>query len=194
MTEKELPSPDLLRKLLRYEPKTGKLFWKERGSELFESVTHQKIWNTRYANTEAFLQTNDAGYRVGAIFGVIYRAHRVIWAIQKLKWPIDQIDHIDRDRTNNKWENLRQATSSQNASNVTAKASKASKYLGVYRPSGSSKWQAKIKKFGQVKHLGMFVSEVAAAKAYDRAARKYHGEFANLNFPDLQGRMVRGGL
>jgi hypothetical protein len=100
---KELPSPDLLRKLLRYEPETGKLFWRERDREFFKSDRDYKVWNIRFAGKEAFT-ASDCGYKTGKVFGKTYRAHRIIWALQTGAWPRDEIDHIDQDKSNNAWE------------------------------------------------------------------------------------------
>jgi hypothetical protein len=47
-----------------------------------------------------------------------------------------------------------------------------------------NRWRARIRVNGKRISLGLFKDEIEAAKAYDRAARKYHGEFASLNFPD----------
>ena len=119
---KDLPSPELLRKLLRYEPETGKLFWRHRDISLF-NVTPVKakracsIWNVRFAEKEAFTALNNSGYKNGSIFKIGLLAHRVIWAMVNNAWPKDQIDHIDGNRTNNKIENLRQANAKINSRN-----------------------------------------------------------------------------
>ena len=72
MIKRQLPTPELLRKLLRYVPVTGKLFWRERPVEMFsDNGNGQKAnasgWNTRYANKEAFTSNNTKGYRIGHI-------------------------------------------------------------------------------------------------------------------------------
>ena len=88
------PSPDLLRELLRYEPDTGKLFWRERPIEMFTADRHMNAWNARYKNHEAFTADDGKGYRQGKIFNKATKAHRVIWTIHYGAWPDDQIDHI----------------------------------------------------------------------------------------------------
>ncbi len=93
------------------------------------------------------------------------------------------IDHRNNNTLDNRIANLRPATRSQNACNkLKRKTQTSSKYRGVCWSKIVRKWRAKIS--FQKKHilLGYFESETEAAKAYDEAARKYHGEFACLNF------------
>lgn len=184
MAKRELPSPELLCKLLRYEPDTGKLFWLPRDREHFIRDRLHKSWNTRFSNKEALTSDNCGGYKHGAVLGKNYLAHRVIWAMQTGAWPKEQIDHADRDRYNNRWSNLREATHGQNCSNKTSLENSSSKYLGVSWKTDKKIWRARIWKDGQEKHLGHFGCEIKAAQAYDKAAKKIHGQFASLNFPD----------
>jgi hypothetical protein len=80
--------------------------------------------------------------------------------------------------------NLRVATRRQNTCNRRKTKSKtSSQYIGVYFDKYSQLWAAKIKYMDKTIWLGRFKSEIDAARAYDRAAIKYHGEFARLNFP-----------
>jgi hypothetical protein len=94
------------------------------------------------------------------------------------------VDHIDRNGLNNRRENLRIATASENQHNRGKAVNNTSGYIGVSWHKKSGKWQAMIKVNGGAKHLGLFACPVAAAKARDKAAIELHGEFASLNFPD----------
>jgi hypothetical protein len=89
-----------------------------------------------------------------------------------------QVDHIDGDGLNNCRDNLRVCSSEQNAKNIKVRPGR----LKGITPVGS-KWQAQIAAEGRHLYLGLFESPELAAKAYDRAARKYHGEFAATNSP-----------
>ena len=90
-------------------------------------------------------------------------------------------DHIDNNSLDNRRPNLRAATRSQNAQNCSSHGDSTSKFRGVCRIKGF--WHAQIYFDKKTKHLGDFVFEEDAARAYDAAARSYHGEFARLNFP-----------
>jgi hypothetical protein len=94
------------------------------------------------------------------------------------------VDHKNHNTLDNRKSNLREATMAQNSAN--RRPCGRSKYLGVCLSTGRNKWQATIKANGKYKMLGRFDTQEEAALAYDEAAKVYHGEFANLNFPTLQ--------
>jgi len=94
------------------------------------------------------------------------------------------VDHIDRNPANDKIENLREATPSQNAKNCTSAKNSSSKYLGVSFHKMTGKWQAKAGLNYKAKYLGLYINEVDAAKAYNKFAEENYGEFANLNIID----------
>jgi len=98
-----------------------------------------------------------------------------------------RVDHINHNGMDNRRTNLRAVTHSQNMwhrrkHSITTQ----SKYKGVCWDKKSHKWRASIKFERKKIYLGCFKSEIEAAKAYDRAAKKYHGEFASLNFPQSE--------
>jgi hypothetical protein len=180
MAPKALPSPEVLRQLLRYEPETGKLFWKPRT----EANCVRPAWfNAKNAGKEAFTATVQHGYRVGLINRTTYQAHRVIWAMQTGDDPGSaQIDHVNRDPSDNRIENLRLATSSQNQANKVGKPGSSSRYKGVNALKGSGLWQGTLRHNKTRLHLGTFRCETAAAIAYDKAAMCLYGEFALTNY------------
>lgn len=92
--------------------------------------------------------------------------------------PGEVFDHIDRDLLNNKRSNLRQCTKQQNCCNSPSRKG-SSIYKGV--TFHSNKWQARIRVFNKCISLGHFRLEKDAAKAYDKAAIKYFGDFAYTN-------------
>jgi len=97
-----------------------------------------------------------------------------------------EIDHGNHDGLDNQKHNLRICTASQNSANrQIQKGNKSSKFKGVSWHEQNINWRAYIKVNGKHIHLGYFDIEEAAAKAYDRAAIKYFGEFAKLNFSDI---------
>lgn len=93
------------------------------------------------------------------------------------------IDHINHNGRDNRKANLRPATRAQNNCNRKKYDNNSySKYKGVSFQQKNRKWSAQIGLNNKMMFLGYFKKEIDAAKAYDAAARKYHGEFASLNF------------
>jgi hypothetical protein len=182
-------TPQILRELLLYDSESGDLMWKPREVKWFRKTPFRDashsmaIWNSRYAMKPAFTAKDSHGYSAGSVFGVMFRAHRVGFAITYGRWPKFEIDHKDGDCSNNSLCNLREATFSQNRANRDG-LHKTSKFKGVHRPARRRAYSATIKVDGIMKQLGSFSSEVAAARAYDVAAQEYFGEFARLNFPN----------
>jgi hypothetical protein len=97
--------------------------------------------------------------------------------------PADlQVDHINRDRLDNRRENLRLATRSENQANKSIGHNNTSGYKGVTFDRG--KYDARIRYYGLRIRLGRYYDPVEAAMIYDCASRLLYGEFAGLNFPD----------
>jgi hypothetical protein len=95
------------------------------------------------------------------------------------------VDHKNCDSQDNRRENLRFATPAENVRNRSKTRSKtSSRYIGVCRDKKRNRWAAHLKHNNKDIWLGRFDNEIEAAKAYDEAAKEYHGEFAHLNFPD----------
>jgi hypothetical protein len=119
-------------------------------------------------------------YAQGWIDGKKVYMHRVI-----LDPPHPLVtDHIDHDGLNNTIANLRACTRSENQRNRRPSLTGTSEYLGVSWCRSHRLWRAQTTIDGYCYKIGRFKSEIKAATAYDREARKHHGEFARLNFPD----------
>jgi hypothetical protein len=95
--------------------------------------------------------------------------------------PNKEIDHRDGNGLNNQRNNLRMCTQSQNSMNRHGSHGKC-KFKGVSWYEGPKRWRSQIAVGGKREYLGIFFCAVKAAKAYDKAAKEYFGEFANLNF------------
>ena len=121
--------------------------------------------------------TNTNGYLVVIIRGRQYRLHRLAWFLTHGTWP-KEIDHINGNKADNRLANLRECTRSQNQANRNGMMStNSSGFRGVSR--SGRRWQAFVAK----KPLGRFPTAEQAAMAYNLAAFRKWGRFAQLNFP-----------
>lgn len=94
-----------------------------------------------------------------------------------------RVDHVNHDGLDNRRENLRVCSNAQNMWNRKGpQRNNRSGYIGVYRKR--SKWSACICTNGKTRYLGVYETPEEAARVRDAAAKKYHGQFAALNFPD----------
>lgn len=106
--------------------------------------------------------------------------HRVVMKCVKGDGKV--VDHKDHDGLNCQKENLRICTHKENQRNVRSHKDSTSKYLGVCWHKKKKKFEVRVRVEGKNIRLGYFFNETEAAKAYDVAAKKHYGEFANLNY------------
>ena len=111
---------DYIREALSYDPVTGVLTWLERPREHFRSIHRQRVFNTRYAGLVAGTRSC-SGYRmVELMFSgtrCLVRGHRIAWVLSTGAWPLNEIDHINGDRCDNRFKNLREATRGEQLQN-----------------------------------------------------------------------------
>jgi hypothetical protein len=119
------------------------------------------------------------GYRQIIINYKAYRAHRLIWMFHNgdIKTGLE-IDHINQNKSDNRIENLRLATRSQNKSNGKKYKNNTSRFKGVCWHKRNKKWVAQIKYNNKKIYLGYFATPELAREAYVAAAEKLHGDFA----------------
>jgi hypothetical protein len=156
-----------LKQVLTYDPETGNCFWLvSRGA-----AAKGKVAGTLQAE----------GYIMIRFERVAILAHLFAWYFMTGEWPTLEIDHKNNVRHENRWDNLRHGTRSQNHYNRSPAKEGTSRFRGVYavRKGGGHRWVAALHQ----KYLGYFFSEEEAAKAYDRAALARDAEFVRLNFP-----------
>ena len=176
MTKTDLPTPETLRKLLSYDPDTGLLTWKRRPIDMFATERAGKSWNARLCGKPAFKTSNNDGYNQGGIFGKNYLTHRVVYAIHHGAWPVNQIDHISGDRSDNRIANLRDVTSAENQRNMQRPSNNTSGHIGVSWKGDRCKWRAKIGVYGKSRHIGYFtdINDAIAARAAAEVEYGYH--------------------
>ena len=177
---------ETLQKILVCDFRTGKLIWANRPKEMF-SMGHYNsqqqncsIWNSRFSGKPAFTTQSSHGYLCGTLFSIKYRAHRVIWALHAGAWSIDDIDHINGNRSDNRIVNLREATRSQNLMNSCVRSNNTSGLKGVSWAKERQKWNAYINANGIRKNLGYFETAELAYAYYCAAAVDAHGDFRRL--------------
>lgn len=172
MSKKDLPSVELLRKLLRYDPETGELLWRSRDVSLFKAEHDCNAWNARFAEKPAG-GIDGNGYTLVRLLGRRSGLHRIAWAIHHGAWPADQIDHINGDTADNRIVNLREVTNQENGKNQKMPCNNTSGVMGVHWYKPGAKWQARIMVDGKYISLGYFDSIEDAAAARAKAEIKY---------------------
>lgn len=160
---------EYLKTFLLYNPLVGDCWW-------ISCATKSNLWNAKYPGKlvgSLFTCSTGMVYMRTRIEGENWLLHRLIWLYMTGEVP-ERIDHWDNDGVNNRWENLREATGSQNQAN--AKGPSISIVGGRYR--------AKITRNHYQRHLGMFDTYEEALAAYNFAANALFGEFAKCNRPE----------
>jgi hypothetical protein len=155
-----------LRSILSYDATTGVLRW---------VVTLSPF---AHADSVAGYVRAD-GYRAISIDGHLYSAHRLAWLHATGEWPVDQIDHVDGERDNNRFGNLREATKSLNSINQRVRSDCLSGLKGVQKHK--NKWAARIVVGGVRRRIGLFDTPETAHAAYLMEAKKHFGEFARAS-------------
>lgn len=175
-----LPPAEFLHECFIYSHRSGELRWKTRPIDHFTEEWLCRRWNTRYAGTIAG-NINVHGYRIVKV-DRLYPAHRIVWKMVTDEEPPEMLDHIDGDRLNNAWKNLRVATQTEQNWNTRTREC-VSGYRGVSR--NGKHWKAQISIGGVIRHLGTFDTPDEASAVYQAYARAVHGKFyRSRNPPD----------
>ena len=164
MTQKgfQLITQEKLKSVLDYSPETGVFTWRKRMGRCKEgSVAGHK---------------QNCGYLKVGLFGSEYSVHRLAWLYMFGEFPANQIDHINRIRTDNRINNLREVTHQQNCQNMKNESVKsASGFVGVV--SSDKRFRARITVDSVQMHLGMFDTKEDAHRAYVEARKKFRPFF-----------------
>ena len=151
---------EYLRSILHYDQETGIFTWKVR--------TARRVKVGDVAGCQ-----NGLGYLRIMVCSRRYKAHRLAWLYIHGSWPNGQIDHINRDRSDNRIANLRDVTHKQNQQNRSKSSNNTSGHPGVYWYKRDSKWQVKITHNKKDIHLGYFATLEEALSARKAAEKLY---------------------
>jgi len=142
---KDMPSYEEIYKHFYSDEETGKIYNK---------ITRQ----SSVIDAEIGCFDASTGYLVVGFNKKIYYAHHIVWVLHHKKWPEHQIDHIDRHKTNNKINNLRDVPQAENCKNKSIRSNNTSGITGVCYVKEIKKWQARINSNGKTVNLGYFTS------------------------------------
>lgn len=160
---------DQLRSILDYDPLTGLFRWR------WDSAKKPNV-NSR--DTKRIAGTINAyGRRVIKIKGRLYYCSRLAWLYIHGRWPDQEIDHINGNRSDDRIANLRDCSREENQHNTGLCSRNTSGYKGIYWSKQQSAWIATITRRGTKQHLGSFDNADDAASAYAAAIHAVDGEF-----------------
>lgn len=157
---------EFVRTYLDYDPETGIFTWRAKINI-----------KGRYKPGYVASSRNRLQIMIG-IKGAKYCGHRLAWLWMTGSWPEAEIDHINRDRFDNRWVNLRAATRGQNNTNKGHYS--LNPFKGVQLDPRRGKWRARIKLNGREKHLGYFDTAEEAAETFRKAAQEHWGAFHSM--------------
>lgn len=151
----------LARELLDYDQSSGVFTWK-----VSPRMSVRQGAKAGWVHPRGYTHIN--------IKGRTYAAHRLAWLWVTGTWPDDQIDHINGERSDNRFANLRMCTGVENVQNTGIYRNNKSGYPGVGFHKASGRWRARIDRGNRQKHLGLFDTAEEAFQAYLLAKRSEH--------------------
>lgn len=151
---------DRARELVSYNPETGVFVWRVQR-------------NGTFRNKDSIGWVDSHGYRLLGMDGRKYKAHRVAWLLVYGEWPKSQLDHINRDRADNRIANLREVTNAENGQNAKPRTDGKSGVVGVHFLKNCNRWWAYINTNRERVTVGYFESfeEAVAARADAKKAQ-----------------------
>ena len=166
---KEYLIPEIVKLYLDYNKETGHLTWIRKPS------------NKVVVGERAGCQVHDRDARTIKLFGEMYIEHRLIWFMETGHWPLGDIDHINHNESDNRWENLRDVTHAENTLNCSKRSDNKSGVTGVWLDKRHNTWICEIqnKRLGirKNKHFKTFEEAVSQRKQWEQELgfHKNHG-------------------
>lgn len=167
---KKVITQDYLKSVVSYNPIDGSFVWKFR-------TDVDPEWNKRWAGKRAGSKMSHGYYRV-CINYTAYTGHALAWFYMTGEWPTYEVDHINMDRADNRFCNLRLANQYQNSNNRGKNRNNTSGHKCVFWHKKAGKWTVTIVVNGEKIYLGLYESLDKAVEVSRAAIHKYSGEFA----------------
>lgn len=148
-------TPERLRQLIEYRPDTGELVWKPRVPSDFNARNPEAAcdaFNRRRAGQIAG-KVNRQGYVIVQVDGQAYKGHRIAWAMYHGAWPEGVIDHINRQKADNKIQNLRDVSQAENCENRSINRNHDSGVKGVTWHAKDNMWHVRVRIDGKLKTI-----------------------------------------
>jgi len=156
---------DKLKHLLEYNKDSGDFIW-------------IRPYKNQISKGDIAGFINDRGYLMIGIGGKSYRAHRLAFLYMEGSMPPNQVDHINHNRSDNRWCNLRHSTYAANNKNASIRKRNKSGCTGVHWDNNNSKWCSKITSNGNTIHLGVY-DDIEDAIRVRKEAERAHGFHEN---------------
>lgn len=169
MADSDRITADYLRAILDYDPKTGVFTWKPHPEK-------PKEWNTRWAGKRAGREER-RGYRDICVYYRNIGEHILAWLYMTGEWPSGTVDHENLVKNDNRWDNLRLATRTNQQHNRAARKDNPTGLKGVTFLKATGRYRARIVVKGVDRYLGDYATAQEAHERYCEEAAKLHGEF-----------------
>lgn len=176
----KLPLQEYLLECFEYNENVGVLSWKERPNHHFSNDADHKWFCTKYGWKIAGTINKRTNYTIVRLDGIDYKAHRLIYKLYHGIEPDLEVDHTNRNKQDNRIENLRLVTRGENERNKGPTSKNTSGYKNISFYKKTNKYRVEITKDRKHYHIGYFENIEDAIIARNEALIIYHGDFACL--------------